>query len=95
MIPRVITPDYIDPGAPRPRGDDPRENVALYAHSIKGALGNVGADQAATVAKNLECAGKDSKLGEAPALHAQLVAAIHEYRKAIRAAGISLGAGSS
>ena len=69
--------------------------VALHAHSLKGALGNVGADRAAVVAKTLEFCGKDSKLAEAPALLTKLVAAVQEYRNALRVAGEPRGGGSS
>ena len=70
------------------------ENVTLHAHSLKGALGNVGAAQAATAAKTLEICGKGGDLTAAPKLVTDLVDAIQRFRKELRATGIPLGAGS-
>jgi len=42
--------------------DDSPEDAAAAAHSIKGAAGNLGFDQMADLAKNMEFRGKEGRL---------------------------------
>ena len=53
--------------------------VAENAHSIKSALGNVGAMSSFEVAKGLEFAGRNSDLDKALALIAELKTEVDKY----------------
>ena len=56
--------------------------IGASAHAIKSALGNLGAMKAWDLAAQLERAGKESRLSDAPALFSSLEASIDEFEGA-------------
>lgn len=60
------------------------EAMGKAAHTIKGALGNIGANRAQAVAFQLESMGKATDLSKAPQLLVQLNKAIDDFQSAYR-----------
>lgn len=60
------------------------ETVFKTAHSLKSALGNLGAGRAFTKAKELELAGKSNRLQECLTKFAELEKEIEDFRLAVR-----------
>lgn len=59
------------------------EALRCAAHFVKGSVSNFSAHRAIAAARDLEYAARDSKLGDAPRLLANTIAAVEELLAAL------------
>lgn len=60
------------------------EGLRRAAHSVKGSVANFSADHAVQAARELEYAGRDNRLAEAPQLLEQTIAAVDAVVAALK-----------
>jgi two-component system, sensor histidine kinase and response regulator len=59
--------------------------IARSAHTLKGSVGNFCAPAAHAAAAALEAAGREGRVGDAPALFERMTAELDKVRQALRA----------